>query len=67
METCVSLRKHNFISIRMVEVRRRALDAKFMQIESADVGRNDPKDANMESKDVKGENDEAEFPGAFIC
>ena len=51
----------------MVEVRRRALDAKFMQIESADVGRNDPKDANMESKDVKGENDEAECPGAFIC
>ena len=40
MKTCESLREEGFCCIKMVEVRQRPFDAKFVQLDTPDVGRN---------------------------
>ena len=66
LETCVSLRKNDFISIRMVEVRRRPFDAKFMQIESPDVGRNEANHSDIELYNDSCHKDKTEIPGILL-
>ena len=40
MRTCEALREAGFFSVRMVEVRQRPFDAKYVQFEQPDTGRN---------------------------
>ena len=65
METCNSLRKNGFISIRMVEVRRRPFDAKFVQLESADVGRNQLENADKDHNNTEFD-EESKISGKLV-
>ena len=65
MQTCCSLREHGFISIRMIEVRRRPFDAKFVQLESADIGRKRLKHQRFEYEGKLFEEEYNEIAGTF--